>query len=59
MVIPTSSTRPDSSCGRSSGASYFFPEAGAEHGLSVKLETDFAARVAPEVDGIPPAHLIC
>ena len=35
------------------------PEAGAQHGLSVKLETDFAALLAPEVDGIPPAHLMC
>lgn len=35
------------------------PEAGAEHGLSVKLEADFTARLAPEIDGIPPAHLVC
>lgn len=35
------------------------PDAKAEHGLSVKLETDFAALLAPELDGIPPAHLVC
>lgn len=35
------------------------PDAGSQHGLSVKLETDFAALLSPEIDGIPPTHLIC
>jgi len=35
------------------------PDAGAQHGLSVKLETDFAALLAPEIEGIPPTHLMC
>lgn len=35
------------------------PDAQAEHGLSIKLETDFAALLAPELDGIAPSHLVC
>ncbi len=35
------------------------PVASAQHGPSVKLETDFAALLAPEIDDIPPAHIMC
>jgi hypothetical protein len=34
-------------------------DVGAEHGLSVKLETNFAALLASKIEGIPPAHLVC
>ncbi|MBP0481372.1 recombinase family protein [Sagittula sp. M10.9X] len=35
------------------------PDPAAQHGLSAKLETDFAALLAPELEGLPPAHLMC
>ncbi|UOA33308.1 Transposon gamma-delta resolvase [Sulfitobacter sp. DSM 110093] len=35
------------------------PDPNAQHGLSLKLETDFAALLAPELEGLSPAYLVC
>ncbi|MGR3630418.1 MAG: recombinase zinc beta ribbon domain-containing protein [Sulfitobacter sp.] len=35
------------------------PDPNAQHGLSLKLETDFAALLAPELEDISPAYLVC